>query len=59
MIKILKAVGLWLLYVVTVAAVAVLGAFVLLEWLSGCGETYVDSDGVTHMQSCGWSNRTP
>ncbi len=27
-------------------------AFMLLEWLSGCGETYVDSKGVRHANEC-------
>ena len=29
-------------------AIAVLG----LEWLVGCGETYVDSQGVSHKNQC-------
>lgn len=27
-------------------------AFMLLEWLAGCGETYVDSKGVRHANEC-------
>ena len=39
---------------------AVLGAlvlFLLLEWASGCGESYVDSKGVTHVNECLLINR--
>jgi hypothetical protein len=27
-------------------------AFMLIEWASGCGEHYVDSKGVTHINEC-------
>lgn len=27
-------------------------AFMLLEWMAGCGETYVDSKGVRHANEC-------
>lgn len=50
--NIIKAIFIWL-------AQAVIGlafiAFVLLlvaEWASGCGESYVDSKGVTHVGEC-------
>lgn len=50
--KILKALGLWILQGI-IGAVFVLGfAFLLVEWASGCGETYVDSKGVTHTNQC-------
>jgi hypothetical protein len=26
--------------------------FMMLEWVSGCGESYVDSKGVTHVNEC-------
>jgi hypothetical protein len=26
--------------------------FLLIEWASGCGESYVDSKGVTHVETC-------
>jgi hypothetical protein len=31
--------------------------FLLLEWASGCGETYVDSKGVTRVNTCFFINR--
>lgn len=32
--------------------IAVAGAVLLIEWASGCGESYVDSDGVRHELAC-------
>jgi hypothetical protein len=44
---------------ITLLAQATLGlafvafiAFMLIEWASGCGEHYVDSKGVTHINEC-------
>lgn len=47
----------WLATVAAVTAFAVLGAIVLLEWMAGCGETYVDSKGVRHANECIFINR--
>ena len=30
----------------------VVGALFLVEWAVGCGETYIDSKGVEHHQTC-------
>ena len=53
----LKRVARWLATVAAVTAFAVLGAIVLLEWMAGCGETYVDSKGVRHANECIFINR--
>lgn len=37
--------------VATVAFGALLG-LILLEWMAGCGETYVDSKGERHAYEC-------
>lgn len=29
-------------------------AFLVAEWFAGCGEHYVDSKGVTHINRCLW-----
>ena len=51
-INALKAIGLWLLQGI-IGAVFVLGTvLVLVEWMAGCGETYVDSKGVRHAHEC-------
>jgi hypothetical protein len=52
MIKTLKAFGLWLLQGILGVVLGFAFAFVLVEWASGCGETYVDSKGKTHINEC-------
>ena len=52
MIKILKAIGLWILQGIIGAVFVLGGEFVLAEWFAGCGETYVDSNGVRHNHEC-------
>ncbi len=32
-------------------------ALVMVEWLAGCGETYIDSKGVRHANECIFINR--
>lgn len=55
--SILKRVARWLATVAAVTAFAVLGAVVLIEWMAGCGETYIDSKGVRHANECVFINR--
>jgi len=38
--------------VITMAFVAAFIAVLLLEWLAGCGETYVDASGKRHANQC-------
>lgn len=33
-------------------AIGVVMALILIEWAVGCGETYTDSKGVEHRQTC-------
>ena len=51
-INTLKAIGLWVLQGIIGAVFVLAGAVVLVEWFSGCGETYVDSKGMTHTHEC-------
>jgi hypothetical protein len=32
--------------------IGIVGALLIVEWAVGCGETYVDSKGITHQQTC-------
>ena len=34
------------------AMLGVLLAVVLIEWLAGCGEHYIDANGITHQHQC-------
>lgn len=38
--------------VAAVALAAVFLALLLVEWMAGCGETYVDAAGVRHQNQC-------
>lgn len=35
-----------------ICAIGLIGAFLVLEWFSGCGETYIDAKGVRHANEC-------
>ena len=48
----IKPLVLWLLQGIAGAAIVLFFAFMLVEWASGCGESYVDSQGVTHINAC-------
>ena len=52
MTKILKALGLWILQGIIGAVFVIGGAVVLVEWFSGCGETYIDAKGIRHTHEC-------
>lgn len=47
-----KRVARWLLQAVVGAALITLFLFVLIEWAAGCGESYVDGEGTTHINEC-------
>lgn len=32
--------------------IGVMGALILVEWAVGCGETYTDSKGKVHQETC-------
>jgi hypothetical protein len=48
----LKPLVLWLVQATIGLAFVAFIAFMLIEWASGCGEHYVDSKGVTHINEC-------
>jgi hypothetical protein len=33
-------------------ALGIVGAMVLAEWLTGCGQTYFDADHLIHVNQC-------
>jgi hypothetical protein len=59
MIKILKAVGLWILQGLIGAALIAFFVFMFLEWAAGCGESYTDSKGKVHITECLWVSNIP
>jgi len=42
----------WLAQALIGFALIVAFAFMLVEWASGCGESYVDAKGKTHINEC-------
>lgn len=45
----------WWHYIVNAVLVllmAALGAVLIIEWMVGCGETYIDAQGVEHIGQC-------
>ena len=48
----LKPLVLWLAQGIMGAAMVLFFVYMLIEWASGCGESYVDSKGKTHIGEC-------
>ena len=42
------------LFVTTIATLLMVALFavLLIEWMAGCGETYIDANGVRHQYEC-------
>jgi len=55
MMPLLRWVGSAILMVLFSAFVAVL----FIEWLAGCGETYIDAKGVRHQYECVFLTHKP
>ena len=47
-----KRIAKWVATVAAVTALGLLGAVFLLEWMAGCGETYIDAKGERHANEC-------
>lgn len=56
LIEILGRVLVWIVQALLGVALIALFAYLLVEWASGCGEHYVDSKGVTHVNECLYTN---
>ena len=50
--EILGRVLVWIAQALLGVVFIALFAYLLVEWASGCGESYVDSKGVTHVNEC-------
>jgi len=46
-----------LLALMVAVLVAMLWAVALIEWVAGCGETYIDAKGERHEYACVFINR--
>jgi hypothetical protein len=56
LLEILGRVLVWLAQAALGAVFVVFFAYLLVEWASGCGESYVDSKGKTHVNECLYEN---
>jgi hypothetical protein len=50
--KYLKTFAIWLAQAMISALFLIMFLVVAVEWMVGCGETYVDSKGKTHQNEC-------
>ena len=56
LLEILGRVLVWIVQALLGVVFIVLFAYLLVEWASGCGESYVDSKGKTHVNECLYTN---
>ena len=55
--KFIKQIALWFLQGLLSLVFVVGGAVFLVEYMSGCGENYIDSKGISHPNQCIFINR--
>ena len=49
----------WAVAAITMVIFAVMMAVVTIEWMAGCGESYVDAYGKRHLNECVFINFPP
>lgn len=49
----------WAVAAVTMVVFAAMMAVVTIEWMAGCGESYVDANGQRHLNECVFINFPP
>jgi len=52
----LKRITRWVLTAVVMVLFCTFMAVVLIEWMAGCGESYIDANGRTHLNECVFIN---
>ena len=55
--KFIKQLAVWVAQAFVSLAFVLGGALFLIEYMSGCGENYIDSRGVSHPNQCFFINR--
>ena len=48
----------WLIQALIGLVLMAFFAFMLVEWMAGCGESYVDAKGTTHINECVFINKS-
>ena len=49
----------WVLSALLMLAFSIFMAVIVIEWMAGCGEYYVDAKGVRHLNECIFINFPP
>jgi len=49
----------WVLSAVLMLAFCIFMAVIAIEWMAGCGESYIDAKGVRHLYECVFINFPP
>jgi hypothetical protein len=49
----------WVLSALLMLAFCVFMAVIVIEWMAGCGESYIDAKGVRHLNECIFINFPP
>jgi hypothetical protein len=50
--RLIELVTLWVIPTLLWVCIMALTAVMAVEWVAGCGETYIDANGVTHQHEC-------
>jgi len=53
----LKRLFVWLAQALAGLVLIAFFCLMLVEWAAGCGESYVDSKGITHVNECVFINK--
>lgn len=48
----MKKIWTYIAEAVTILAFGAIFAVVVVEWFAGCGESYIDANGVSHQYEC-------
>ena len=57
--SLLKRISRWVLTAVMTVLFSIFMAVIAIEWLAGCGESYVDANGNRHLNECVFLNFPP
>ena len=50
--RLIELVTLWVIPALLWVCIMALTAVMAVEWMAGCGETYIDANGVEHQNEC-------
>jgi lipopolysaccharide/colanic/teichoic acid biosynthesis glycosyltransferase len=59
LLDVMKKLFNWVLSALLMLAFCVFMAVIVIEWMAGCGEYYIDAKGVRHLNECIFINFPP